>query len=182
MRALQRLEALLGVGTAKMERMLSNSYFHDWQIDPYSRGAYSYAKVGASEAPAILAQPVQDTLFFAGEASDVTGNNGTVHGAIASGRRAVIMPSRSSRPDCQSPSSGPRLSNSLPTQCRLILSLNLIGMYSAGFLFSAGATVADFGQARGFARPTGQYLRRCGRFPDERIENEVSQPLEALVL
>jgi len=97
MRALQRLGALLGVGTAKMERMLNDAYFHDWQIDPYSRGAYSYAKVGASEAPAILARPVQDTLFFAGEASDVTGNNGTVHGAIASGRRAVTEITRTGR-------------------------------------------------------------------------------------
>jgi monoamine oxidase len=32
---------------------------------------------------------VDDTLFFAGEATDVTGNNGTVHGAIASGKRAA---------------------------------------------------------------------------------------------
>jgi monoamine oxidase len=33
---------------------------------------------------------VQDTLFFAGEATDVTGNTGTVHGAIASGQRAAV--------------------------------------------------------------------------------------------
>jgi len=28
-------------------------------------------------------------LFFAGEATDIGGHNGTVHGAIASGRRAA---------------------------------------------------------------------------------------------
>jgi monoamine oxidase len=28
-------------------------------------------------------------LFFAGEATDITGHNGTVHGAIASGKRAA---------------------------------------------------------------------------------------------
>jgi len=32
---------------------------------------------------------VENTLFFAGEATDATGHNGTVHGAIASGRRVV---------------------------------------------------------------------------------------------
>jgi monoamine oxidase len=36
-----------------------------------------------------LALAVQDTLFFAGEATDTTGHHGTVHGAIASGMRAV---------------------------------------------------------------------------------------------
>jgi monoamine oxidase len=36
-----------------------------------------------------LASPVADTVFLAGEATDTTGNNGTVHGAIASGYRAA---------------------------------------------------------------------------------------------
>jgi monoamine oxidase len=89
-RALQTLGSLLDVSTDEMERMLEIAYFHDWQADPYSRGAYSNVKVGAAGAPEILGRPVKDTLFFAGEASDITGNNGTVHGAIASARRAVI--------------------------------------------------------------------------------------------
>ena len=36
-----------------------------------------------------LARPLETTLFFAGEATDTAGHNGTVHGAIASGRRAA---------------------------------------------------------------------------------------------
>jgi monoamine oxidase len=88
-RALQTLGGLLGVGTAEMESLLEIAYFHDWQSDPYSRGAYSYVKAGAANAPEILSRPVNDTLFFAGEAGDITGNNGTVHGAIASASRAV---------------------------------------------------------------------------------------------
>jgi monoamine oxidase len=72
-----------------MERLLEIAYFHDWQADPYSRGAYSYVKAGAANAPDLLSRPVNDTLFFAGEATDTTANNGTVHGAIASAKRAV---------------------------------------------------------------------------------------------
>ena len=87
--ALRTLSSLLGVGADELERLLENAYFHDWQADPYSRGAYSYVKVGAADAPEILSRPVSETLFFAGEAADITGNNGTVHGAIASARRAV---------------------------------------------------------------------------------------------
>ena len=88
-RSLQTLSGLLQVSREKLERLLEDAYFHDWQSDPYSRGAYSYAKVGAAHAPDILSRPVEDTLFFAGEATDVSGNTGTVHGAIASGQRAV---------------------------------------------------------------------------------------------
>jgi monoamine oxidase len=69
--------------------LLEAAYFHDWQNDPFSRGAYSYGKVGADGAQQELSHPVEDTLFFAGEATDTTGHNGTVHGAIASGRRAA---------------------------------------------------------------------------------------------
>jgi monoamine oxidase len=37
----------------------------------------------------MLGTPLENTLFFAGEATDTSGNNGTVHGAIASGYRAA---------------------------------------------------------------------------------------------
>lgn len=59
------------------------------QNDPFSRGAYSYGKAGQSGAQEALAMPIHDTLFFAGEATDVGGHNDTVHGAIASPRRAA---------------------------------------------------------------------------------------------
>ncbi|HZO56511.1 MAG TPA: NAD(P)/FAD-dependent oxidoreductase [Bryobacteraceae bacterium] len=67
----------------------ANYYFHDWSTDPYARGAYSYVPVDGMAARSRLAQPVEDTLFFAGEATETRGNNGTVHGAIASGVRAA---------------------------------------------------------------------------------------------
>jgi monoamine oxidase len=62
-------------------------YYHDWQQDPFARGAYSYLMVGANDARAALAQPLDDTLFFAGEATDEEG--GTVTGALQSGARAA---------------------------------------------------------------------------------------------
>ena len=60
----------------------------NWQADPYSRGAYSYVAAGGIAAPDLLAAPVADTLFFAGEATHLT-QSGTVAGAIASGQRAA---------------------------------------------------------------------------------------------
>jgi monoamine oxidase len=63
-------------------------YYHDWQSDPFARGAYSYVMVGGSGAPAELAKPLERTLFFAGEATD-TGEAATVTGALHSGLRAA---------------------------------------------------------------------------------------------
>jgi monoamine oxidase len=70
---------------------LENAWFHDWFADPFSRGAYSYVPAGALAARRKLAEPVEDTLYFAGEATDLEGYGGTVHGAIASGRRAAAQ-------------------------------------------------------------------------------------------
>jgi monoamine oxidase len=58
---------------------------HDWQGDEYSRGAYSYVQVGALDAPEKMRIPVEDTLHFAGEHTDVSGHWGTVHAALAAG-------------------------------------------------------------------------------------------------
>jgi monoamine oxidase len=88
-RALQTLAVLLSVSLQKLEGDLETAYFHDWQSDPFSRGAYSYGKVGSDGAQQALGDPVANVLFFAGEATDISGQNGTVHGAIASGYRAA---------------------------------------------------------------------------------------------
>jgi len=67
------------------------TYTHDWATDPFSLGAYSYVPVGAMDASAAMAQPEAETIFFAGEHTDVTGNWGTVHAAIRSGLRAAAQ-------------------------------------------------------------------------------------------
>jgi monoamine oxidase len=68
---------------------LEGYYYHDWQHDPWARGAYSYVLVNGAGARAALAEPVEDTLFFAGEATDTADEAGTVTGALESGVRAA---------------------------------------------------------------------------------------------
>ena len=63
----------------------------DWRTDPFAQGAYSYVAAGGVDASRRLAEPVADTLFFAGEHTDVTGHWGTVHGALRSGLRAAAQ-------------------------------------------------------------------------------------------
>ena len=61
---------------------------HDWRSDPFARGAYSYLRVGGEGAREDLAEPIANTLFFAGEATDLE-ESGTVAGALRSGARAA---------------------------------------------------------------------------------------------
>ena len=103
-RALRSLSRQLGVSRQRLTSRLGGWWNHDWQHDSFARGAYSYSLVGGSDAARQLSRPADNTLFFAGEAADAEGRNGTVHGAIASGRDAarlvmnVSAPSLSSRP------------------------------------------------------------------------------------
>jgi monoamine oxidase len=85
----EALAGLLDEPAGTLEAQLEGWFRHDWDADPYARGAYSYVPAGAMDARAALAAPVEGTLFFAGEATDLQGHAATVHGAIASGRRAA---------------------------------------------------------------------------------------------
>jgi monoamine oxidase len=64
-------------------------YLHDWRRDPFARGAYSYVRVNGEGAREALQTPLADTLFFAGEATNLEGEAGTVSGALQSGIRAA---------------------------------------------------------------------------------------------
>jgi monoamine oxidase len=88
-RSLDTLATALGVSHDYLRQQLLSWHTHDWQADPYARGAYSYAPAGAVDASAQMTQPVEQTLFFAGEHTEVTGHWGTVHGALRSGMRAA---------------------------------------------------------------------------------------------
>ena len=88
-KALDTLSNLFSLDRTHVEMLAAAAYTHDWQSDPFARGAYSYVKVGGMNAPQTLGAPVQNTLFFCGEATDISGYTGTVHGAIASARRAA---------------------------------------------------------------------------------------------
>lgn len=89
--ALDALATTLSLDRTEVEAGLVSAWTHDWDDDPYVRGAYSYPLVGGAAAAETLARPVEDTLLFAGEACAPEGQNGTVHGAIASGRRAARL-------------------------------------------------------------------------------------------
>lgn len=84
-RAIQSLARIFAKPGRWLRERVDRIHYHDWSHDPFSRGAYSYPKVGGLKAAEALAEPVNDTIFFAGEATDFRGANGTVHAALDSG-------------------------------------------------------------------------------------------------
>jgi monoamine oxidase len=86
--ALRSLKKIFGVSEMSLRKSLLQSYLHDWNTDPFSRGAYAYLPVNGLTKQQELARPAQNTIFFAGEATSV-GHIGTVHGALESGQRAA---------------------------------------------------------------------------------------------
>ncbi len=87
-RVLGALATAFGMTRAALDAEFVAAYEHDWSRDPFSRGAYSYARVGGRGAFARLAEPV-GPLVFAGEATLGDGDWATVHGALRSGARAA---------------------------------------------------------------------------------------------
>ncbi len=87
--ALDSLAHASGIPRGEIADQLAGWHYHDWNADPYSRGAYSYVRVGGMEAHRELAKPLDRTLFFAGEATCGQGFNATMEGAVQSGRRAA---------------------------------------------------------------------------------------------
>jgi monoamine oxidase len=88
-RAISSLVKIFGESEGVARELMDGVQYHDWRSDPFSRGAYSYPGVGGLEAARMLAEPIEETLWFAGEATDFSGNSGTVHAALQSGARAV---------------------------------------------------------------------------------------------
>jgi monoamine oxidase len=88
-RCLATLAKIFALPLPDIRQMLSSWHVHNWQSDQYARGAYSYVQVGALDAPEKMRIPVEDTLFFAGEHTDVSGHWGTVHAALAAGSRVA---------------------------------------------------------------------------------------------
>jgi monoamine oxidase len=88
-RALEILARIFEVPVEKVTREVSSVHFHNWAKDQFSRGAYSYVPVNGLDLPKLLAASVQETLFFAGEATVFDAQMGTVFGAYGSGLRAA---------------------------------------------------------------------------------------------
>ncbi len=87
--AIDTLTYILKLGRKEVEAMLVAWSIHDWVADPFCRGAYAYATPDTKDARQILNKPIENTIYFAGEAISQGDSMGTVEAALESAERMV---------------------------------------------------------------------------------------------
>ena len=86
---LTQLSTMFSISRDRLQDALLGSVFYDWMEDPYIQGGYMYPKVHMTEADFhALAAPVENKLYFAGEATN-TNACCTVQAAMETGVRAA---------------------------------------------------------------------------------------------
>jgi monoamine oxidase len=85
------LATIFSMEQERIRGLLQGCYTRDWEQDRFALGAYSYVATGGLDASRKMSEPVAETLFFAGEHTDITGHWGTVHAAMRSGLRAAAQ-------------------------------------------------------------------------------------------
>lgn len=88
-KALQSLSSLFEKHIDELKTIIVESYVFNWANDSYSQCAYSYDMPDTPAARKLLCTPVDNTLFFAGEALYDGDAPGTVEAALASGKDAA---------------------------------------------------------------------------------------------
>lgn len=84
--SLTSLAALCNESADTLKALLEDSYIANWAAIPQIAGAYSYGTPASAAALAVLHTPVENTIYFAGEALYNGSNPGTVEAALYTGK------------------------------------------------------------------------------------------------
>lgn len=84
--ALTSLSNIFGMSTERLSQLLLHHNIVCWGERPYTKGGYSYNTLESASAKAVLNDPIDDTIYFAGEALYSGDFQGTVEAALSSGR------------------------------------------------------------------------------------------------
>jgi monoamine oxidase len=80
--ALQSLAAIFKESTSELQSKLTAWHVANWHKDRFAQGAYSYSIPGTSDARKQLKEPIDQTIFFAGEGIYDEHDGGTVEAAL----------------------------------------------------------------------------------------------------
>jgi monoamine oxidase len=88
-KALQSLSEIFNVSINLLHLKLKGWYIANWVNDPFSCGGYSYEVVNGKKIRQIIKEPIENTIFFAGEGLYDGPEIGTVEAAFYSGRETA---------------------------------------------------------------------------------------------
>ena len=83
--AVEVLSHIFAEKTERIQCRIEQVHTYNWATDPFARGGYAYVPAGHLAALTTLREPLDGTVFFAGEAMATDGQIGTVHGALQTG-------------------------------------------------------------------------------------------------
>jgi len=66
----------------KASQSLTRIFLKNWGNDIFHKGAYSFPTTTSNGMREVLAEPIDDKLFFMGEACNVNGHAASIHGAM----------------------------------------------------------------------------------------------------
>ena len=84
--AINSLQEIFNCPIDLIKKNIKASLITNWHKDPFSLGAYSYATLETAQARKILKNPVNNTIFFGGEALFEGPQSATVEGALQNGK------------------------------------------------------------------------------------------------
>lgn len=87
--ALSSLAAIFKINVAELQKKIIAFKIFNWLNDEYAKGAYSYSYPSSKKAKELLNKPVDNTIFFAGEALYDDKSGGTVEAALVSGKKCA---------------------------------------------------------------------------------------------
>lgn len=87
--AITSLSNIFKIEKIKLLEQVIDWEVSNWSADPFSLGSYSYTTYYTKNAYEKLAEPLDNKLFFAGEALSVGGMTATVDGALVSGKEVA---------------------------------------------------------------------------------------------
>ena len=84
-KAIETLSGIFSISPEEIKNNLTGFRIFNWKKDPWTKGAYSFALPGYAGTNKIYREPVDDRIYFSGEASYDGPHPGTVEAAVVSG-------------------------------------------------------------------------------------------------
>jgi monoamine oxidase len=87
--ALQSLSNVFKKPVPELKQLLTASLVANWSKDAFAKGGYSYSMIESTKSQKLFSKPIDNTIYFAGEAFYDGPSPGTVEAALVSAKNVV---------------------------------------------------------------------------------------------
>ena len=88
---IQSLSSIFDQPVSELNDNLKTARVANWVSNPYINGGYAYEVVGGDQWKSVIMKPIENRIFFAGEALQEGSETGTVEAALNSGKKVAEL-------------------------------------------------------------------------------------------